>query len=61
MIRRLAFALVVAGAVVFALWRMGVIDKRRMRNEAADLQQRAEEKAKEATKAAREAVESQRR
>ncbi len=61
MVRKLAFALVVAGAVVFALWRMGVIDKRRMRNEAAELQERAEEKAKDLTKSAREAVESQRR
>jgi heme exporter protein D len=58
MIRKLAFALVVAAVVVVALWRMGVIDRRRVTNEASDLQQRAEEKAKQATKAAREAVES---
>ncbi len=61
MFRKLAFAVVVAAAVVFALWRMGVIDKRRLRDEAAELQERAQEKTKEATKAARDAVESQRR
>lgn len=61
MIRKLAFALVVAAAVVLVLWRLGMIDKRRLRNEASEMQERAEEKAKEAAKAAREAVEAHRR
>ncbi len=61
MIRKLAFALVVAVAVVFALWRLGLVDKRRARDDAAELRERAQEKVKEAEKAARDAVESQRR
>ena len=61
MLRKVVFALVVAGVVVLALWKMGVIDKRRLRDEAAELEGRAEKRTREATRAAREAVESQRR
>ncbi len=61
MIRKLLFAVVVAVAVVFALWRAGVLDTRRLKDEATELRERGEQKAKEAAKGAREAVESQRR
>ena len=62
MIRKLVFVFVfvVAAAAAFALWRFGLIDKRRVAEGATELQNRTERQTKEATKAAREAVESHR-
>ena len=66
MVRKLLFlVLLVSAATVIALWRLGVLDERRVKDEAAELRDRAEQGAKRAadatTKAAREAVEDAKR
>lgn len=59
--RKILFAVLVAAAVVVGLWRLGVLDERKLKDEATEVRERAAEEAKDAAKAAREAVESKRR
>jgi hypothetical protein len=66
MIRKLVLLVVlVAAAVVFGLWRAGVLDEGRLKDEAAELRERAEKSGKRAAEGAiekgREAIDDARR
>lgn len=65
MLKKLIVLGLIAAATVFALWRWGLLDERRVKHEAAELRESAEENAKraaeEAAKKAREAVDEARR
>jgi signal transduction histidine kinase len=61
MIRKVIVVVIVAAAVVFGLWRLGVLDDRKLKDEASDLKDRAEKGVKrageETAKKAREGIE----
>ena len=60
MLKKLILVVLVAAAAVFGVWRLGLLDERRVKDEAAELRERAEESARraaeETAKRAREAV-----
>jgi len=57
MLKKLVVVGLICAATVFGLWRWGVLDERRLKREATELQERAEK----AAKSAREAVDEGRR
>jgi hypothetical protein len=65
MLRKILVVVLIAAAVVFGLWRWGVLDERRLKHKATELQESAEKNAKrigeEAAKSARDAVDDTRR
>jgi hypothetical protein len=60
MLKKLLIVVLIVAAVVFGLWRLGVIDEGRLKRKATELKDSAEKNVKrageEAKKGAREAV-----
>jgi hypothetical protein len=56
MFRKIALVIVVAAAVLFGLWRLGIVDTGSMGKQATELKERAKDEARDAAKSARDAA-----
>ena len=56
MLRKIALVIVIAAAVLFGLWRLGLIDKGGMAKQATELKERAKDEARDAAKSAGDAA-----